>query len=626
MAIYTNGVLAAQTVTDIRPFGPLQPDASPGIGIGNVNDGGNSFPFLGDIDELALFNRGLAADEVSAIYNLREPLLPAPHGVGKPGANFFIGQTYFPFGDAIEITSVERSENHMTVKGHYNLVSADEASLWLNITATNNDEVPNQAEAPQSMHISKGRGDFELSRSRLVPGLPHVSMYDNHHAFAGVYFGNQDEAAAEKSASWITNIFSASAETWSPTLAPGEQLDFASILSQAKGFMDQGNYDDALQRLIWYHNHSKFDPAQAGVRNSFALSNWVELGRHYPKARQALIEIRDADIREFSEGCGYFGLFLEVSSINRELQEPDATLALFRQVEAGDKKLAQQCFGIVEGLLAQQGEYEKCLEYLGDPQAAFERIHQSWQQMKQFEERSAARREQTKQFQEMIKTNPLYAHLPMLPAPPKFADNNFVGQARQLIEILVATGHQADVEKIQGEATAILDDPRLRSAVSDAEKKLQEKQLTLEASATAKYPGDWIWEPNSATLDRVPPIFLLRPSTIPTNWVPFDMFGKDRYLARGKMLKDLIATVWSQKNSEQKIVFETDLPAEKFDFIVTAEPNWWDKLEVEINQRFHLTQQIEGGVNGDTVVIKTTSTDKPAPAGSRNLPKLKDSL
>jgi hypothetical protein len=109
--------------------------------------------------------------------------------------NFFIGQTYFPKGDSIEITSVERTENQMTVNGHYNLVSADEASLWLNITATNNDEVPNQTEPPQSLHISKGAGDFELSRSRLMPGLPHVSMYNNHHAFAGIYFGTKDEAA-----------------------------------------------------------------------------------------------------------------------------------------------------------------------------------------------------------------------------------------------------------------------------------------------------------------------------------------------------------------------------------------------------------------------------------------------
>ena len=111
--------------------------------------------------------------------------------------NFYIGQTNFPQGDSIEITSVERTSENMMVKGHYNLVSADEASLWLNITATNNDEVPNQTEPPQSIHISKGSGDFELSRSHLVPGLPHVSMYDNHHSFADIYFGNKDEAAEE---------------------------------------------------------------------------------------------------------------------------------------------------------------------------------------------------------------------------------------------------------------------------------------------------------------------------------------------------------------------------------------------------------------------------------------------
>jgi hypothetical protein len=53
----------------------------------------------------------------------------------------------------------------------------------------------------------------------------------------------------------------------------------------------------------------------------------------------------------------------------------------------------------------------------------------------------------------------------------KSAENNFVGQTRQLIEILVATGHKADAEKIRDEAVAILDDARLKSAVSDAEQK-----------------------------------------------------------------------------------------------------------------------------------------------------------
>src|SRR5208283_1896179 len=42
---------------------------SPGIGIGNLNDGQNNFPFIGDIDEISLYSRALAAGEIQAIYN-----------------------------------------------------------------------------------------------------------------------------------------------------------------------------------------------------------------------------------------------------------------------------------------------------------------------------------------------------------------------------------------------------------------------------------------------------------------------------------------------------------------------------------------------------------------------------
>ncbi|HVM47833.1 MAG TPA: LamG-like jellyroll fold domain-containing protein [Candidatus Acidoferrum sp.] len=69
MSLYTNGTLAAQTNTTVRPFGPLIPAASPGIGIGNVNDGFNSFPFLGDIDEVSLYNRALTVGEIQGVYN-----------------------------------------------------------------------------------------------------------------------------------------------------------------------------------------------------------------------------------------------------------------------------------------------------------------------------------------------------------------------------------------------------------------------------------------------------------------------------------------------------------------------------------------------------------------------------
>lgn len=68
ISLFTNGVLAAQARTNVRPLADLLPGQFPGIGVGNVNDGGNNFPFVGDIDEIALYNRALSPDEIHAIY------------------------------------------------------------------------------------------------------------------------------------------------------------------------------------------------------------------------------------------------------------------------------------------------------------------------------------------------------------------------------------------------------------------------------------------------------------------------------------------------------------------------------------------------------------------------------
>jgi hypothetical protein len=110
------------------------------------------------------------------------------------GKSDYIGQAYFPKDDSIEITSIKRTKDQMTVKGHYNLVSHDQATLALYITSTNRN-VPEDKE--QRMEISKGQGDFELTHRHLVPGWPYVSMYADGGSFAALYFGTKAEALEE---------------------------------------------------------------------------------------------------------------------------------------------------------------------------------------------------------------------------------------------------------------------------------------------------------------------------------------------------------------------------------------------------------------------------------------------
>jgi serine/threonine protein kinase len=379
----------------------------------------------------------------------------------------YIGQTSFPKGDSIEIISVERTKAQMTVKGHYNLISHDNAELALDITSTNKN-VPEDAR--RRMQISNGHGYFELTDSHAIPGWPHISMYADGESFATLYFGTRAEALEESKASWITNVTPASAETWSPALAPGERPDPDKVLKEAKELIQPAHYEESLQHFIWYHNHAaEFSTNLTSGWLINALSDWVELGRRYPKARQALIEIRDHKDQEFHAGRGYFDLFMEVNNINGYLQCPDDTCALFKFIEQSDPALAGQCYIVVAGALVNQHEYARCLKYIGDGLAAFEQIRQDWEREKQWHQRMD--QSLAEAYQKMGRTN----LFPQRPEMSKLSDDRFVGQTCQLIEILVGTGHQTDAEKIRDEAVTVLDDARLKSAVSDAEEKIQKR-------------------------------------------------------------------------------------------------------------------------------------------------------
>jgi hypothetical protein len=248
-------------------------------------------------------------------------------------------------------------------------------------------------------------------------------------------------------------------------------------------------YEEALQRCLAFHNKWKTSASLISL-----LGNWVELGRRYPKAKQALIEIRDRDTREFNEGRGYFELFMEVSSINRELEDEDATYALYRSFRDKDRKLGGQCLGFVEGLLVSKGEYQWCYDHMGDPQARFEYMQRTLNMRLNVEERQREAMEASqKRLEDMRRqhgrTNgPAYSPLNIAAGTKSMAHDSFVSQTLELIEILVATGHKDTAEKIRDQAAAAVDDARLKTAVNDAEIHIR-KQTRAESESVVVNPS-----------------------------------------------------------------------------------------------------------------------------------------
>ncbi|HEY2083384.1 MAG TPA: tetratricopeptide repeat protein, partial [Verrucomicrobiae bacterium] len=286
----------------------------------------------------------------------------------------------------------------------------------------------------------------------------------------------------------ITNA-TASVETWAPSLAPGEKPDLRKILDDAKDLTKRGQYEQALGRYIWFHNHEPEygDSYQNVVRITSAISDWAELGRRYPKANRALIEIRDLNVREFAQGRGYADLFTDIQAINRELQDQDATYALFQAIRKRDPQLARQCYYWVEGLLVSKGEYQWCYENMGDPQARLSQAKQSFEmQMQNQKQMAESRARSERQLAEMNRQRG-WTNTPTFFTPDsagmmaRSATNSFVGAAGMLIEILVGSGHLTEAGQIRDQALAVIDDPRLKSAVSDAQEKIQ--KVSIDDSA-----------------------------------------------------------------------------------------------------------------------------------------------
>ncbi len=260
-----------------------------------------------------------------------------------------------------------------------------------------------------------------------------------------------------------------------PATKPGELTPEGSVsagyeaAAEIKKLIFNDKYEEALERCLAFHNKWKTSAPLIPL-----LGDWVELGRRYPKAKAALLKIRDHDAREFAEGRGYFALFQEVWAINRFLPQEEETYELFKSFRDKDPELARQCYGMVEGLLVAKGEYQWCYDHMGDPRMKFDSIRQLRDMRLQQNARSKALAEESQRRMAEMRQQHGWTNLPPF-SPPDLAgrdkrmtEDHFVNQTRQLIEILVATGHKADAEKLRDEALGIQDDPRLKSAVEDA--------------------------------------------------------------------------------------------------------------------------------------------------------------
>ena len=222
--------------------------------------------------------------------------------------------------------------------------------------------------------------------------------------------------------------------------------DMQKYLSDTQDMVRDGKYPQALDRFLWFHENAlKRDPAMSGVRLSFALSDWKQLGDAYPPAKTALVETRNRESRQFYADKN-LQAFIDAAAINRELDEEPKTIEMFQWADVAAPDLAKQCWRWAKPAILNAKRYDLAGRYIGNPVREFDVVKEMYDMMAN-RGAGAIGGATLKQMQE----------------------DRFVEQCLQLIDLSLALDEPKAAKEIQEKALAVVDDRRLRKAIPTPE-------------------------------------------------------------------------------------------------------------------------------------------------------------
>lgn len=215
-------------------------------------------------------------------------------------------------------------------------------------------------------------------------------------------------------------------------------------LNDARALARSGEFEKALERHEWFHKNAlSINPSYYGVRLSFALGDWKDLGDKYPPALASLKSMRDEGVKALFAGTATPDVFHDISSINRALGEDESTVKVFKELHSHYPELAVKCFQMVQETLLAKHEINLFLHYVGDlpsyMQAQIDLHENATGYMKS-------------------------RYDPHMESSLKHFDDQLVSTALQLIQIAEKKDDPAAAEKIREMTAKIIADPRLRSA------------------------------------------------------------------------------------------------------------------------------------------------------------------
>jgi hypothetical protein len=224
-----------------------------------------------------------------------------------------------------------------------------------------------------------------------------------------------------------------------------EDADPQAILQEAHADTRAKRYETALAKHVWFHEHAlTIDRAFYGVRLSFALSYWLELGQRYPPALTKLKQIRDAAQRNVVAGKNVRESFHDMESINDQLDEQSKTKECFDALDEKNPKTAKEVFDLAQPSLIKGKAYALVGKYIS-PKDDFAEISEGYRQGKK------------------LAGDARFSGIDL-----DFVNKKFANSSTTLVAILTVNDRMNEAEEIATSARAEWDDDSFHAAIEEA--------------------------------------------------------------------------------------------------------------------------------------------------------------
>jgi hypothetical protein len=145
-------------------------------------------------------------------------------------------------------------------------------------------------------------------------------------------------------------------------------IDPVEVLQGARNAVRRGDYAEALEKYLWFYHHAlEHDLALAGVRLSYAVFEWMELGKLYPPAREALESTQRSNLLSLQDGSHNSSQFHDFAAINERLERHELTASVFASLAENEPAFARACFPFARTAVIRSRNFSLARRFVTSP-------------------------------------------------------------------------------------------------------------------------------------------------------------------------------------------------------------------------------------------------------------------